>query len=88
MLERVRAIARMQLGDLEGAREALSISLTEGRAKGADHEVALALQALVTLRFLLGEQTQAVEEERIDMFKRLGIVSTPAVAPALVPRTI
>ncbi len=87
-LERVRAIARMQLGDLEGAREALTVSLTEGRAKGADHEVALALQALVTLRFLLGEPTHAVELEREQMFNRLGIVSTPAIAPALVPRTL
>jgi class 3 adenylate cyclase/tetratricopeptide (TPR) repeat protein len=87
-LERVRAIARMQLGDLEGAREALRVSLTEGRAKGADYEVALALQVLVTLRFELGEPTDAVEAERIEMFDRLGIVSTPAVAPALAPRSL
>lgn len=77
-LQRVRANANIQLGHLEGAREALAISLTEGRAKGADYEVALALEELVRLRSLLGEETHAVETERDEMFERLGIVAVPA----------
>lgn len=73
-LHRMRGLALLQLGRLDEARTALSESLEGAREAGADYEVALALEALVTLD---GENRESAERERDAIFARLGVVATP-----------
>ena len=77
--ERVRGLALMQLGRLEETREALVESETRARADSADYEVALALDALVTLGLLEGRPAEKTERERDRIFGRLGVVRTPRI---------
>jgi tetratricopeptide (TPR) repeat protein len=79
MLERVRGLALMQLGRLEEARAALVESERRARADSADYEVALALDALVTLGLLEGRPAEKTERERDRIFGRLGVVRTPRI---------
>ena len=79
MLERLRGCALMQLGRLDEAREALAEGLADARSKGADHEIGLALDALVKLEALSGNATAELEDERRAIFDRLGIVRTPEI---------
>jgi hypothetical protein len=60
------------------------VSLLIARARGADHEVALTLDALLALHQVAGEgYDEALEEERDAIFDRLGVVALPNVpAPA------
>jgi class 3 adenylate cyclase/tetratricopeptide (TPR) repeat protein len=76
-LLRVRGCALMQLGRMTEARAALDESLSEARARGAEYEVALALDALVVLGRLAGDETTTLDEERTTIFERLGVVATP-----------
>lgn len=80
LLHRVRGYALMQVGDLEGAAEALESSLRLARAMDAGHEVATTLQAFAELRRLRGlPPSPDEEEESRDLFTRLGVVAVPRV---------
>jgi tetratricopeptide (TPR) repeat protein len=79
MLERVRGAALVQLGELDEAEEALEESMRAARERKADYELALALDALVTLRALRDEPSEVLEAERDEIFERLDVVSVPAV---------
>jgi tetratricopeptide (TPR) repeat protein len=81
MLERVRGEALMQLGRVDEAEEALTESLAVARARGADYEVALALDGLVALRDSRNEETTTLEAERDEIFARLGVASVSALRP-------
>jgi tetratricopeptide (TPR) repeat protein len=80
MLHRVKGYALMQLGEMEAAREALERSLEHGRARRAEYEVALTLDALVQLTDL---ERQPVPKELVaesqTILDRLGVVSVPEV---------
>jgi ATP/maltotriose-dependent transcriptional regulator MalT len=80
LLHRVRGYAHVQLGDLTTARVAMEESLDAARARGAEHEEALTLEALNQLDSALGLPIDAAREEaRAALFDRLGIVATPEV---------
>jgi tetratricopeptide (TPR) repeat protein len=80
LLHRVRGYALMQVGDLEGAAQAVETSLRLARAGDAGHEVAATLQASGELRRLRGlPPAQEVEEESRDLLARLGVVAVPRV---------
>ena len=80
LLHRVRGVAFVQLGDLDGARVALEQSLAAGRSRGADFEVALTLRAKAELAERdgdpAGEDLLAQSQQILD---RLGVISAPAV---------
>jgi class 3 adenylate cyclase/tetratricopeptide (TPR) repeat protein len=79
-LERVRGYALTQLGELREAREAFERSLSSARTLGADHEIALTLQASIRLGDLDGEPAppRALEESGA-ILDRLGVIAVPAV---------
>jgi tetratricopeptide (TPR) repeat protein len=80
LLHRVRGYALMQVGDLQGAGDALELSLRLARAGDAGHEVAATLQASTELRKLRGQPlAPEVEEESRHLFSRLGVVAVPTV---------
>ncbi|MDQ1466732.1 MAG: hypothetical protein QOH10_1147 [Actinomycetota bacterium] len=72
-LERVRGYALAQLNDWAAARAAFEASLEAARARDADYEVALTLDALARLGALQGEDVAALETESRTMFERLGV---------------
>ena len=78
-LLRVRGCALAQLGRLPEARETLLESLESARAKQADYEVGLTLDALVGLGRLTGQGVGELESERDTIFARLGVVATPEI---------
>jgi class 3 adenylate cyclase/tetratricopeptide (TPR) repeat protein len=73
MLERLRGRALTALGRLDEARAALETSLEEARAKGADYEIALGLDALIALERRAGPATKLFEEELQAICARLGV---------------
>ncbi len=79
-LERVRGYALVQLGDGSGARDAFERSLAAARARGADYEAALTLQALIRLGLFGGRPApgDALEESGA-ILDRLGVIAVPAV---------
>ena len=80
MLHRIKGYAHMQLGELAAAREALTQSLEDGRARQANFEVALSLRALAELERL--EDSVAPDDAIIEsqgILARLGVVSVPSV---------
>jgi len=80
LVERVRGYALIQKGDLAGAREALEASLRAGRERGAEHEVAFTLQALLRLARVAGwAPGDGWRSESGVLLDRLGIVAVPAV---------
>jgi class 3 adenylate cyclase/tetratricopeptide (TPR) repeat protein len=80
LVERVRGYALIQLGDLDGARDALDASLRAGRERGAEHEVAFTLQALMRLARVAGRTSDdGWRSESGVLLRRLGIVAVPAV---------
>jgi len=79
-LERVRGYALAQLGDGDAAREALEHSLSAARARGADYDVALTLQALLRLHAIDGGPVpEGAVEESGAILERLGVIAVPAV---------
>jgi class 3 adenylate cyclase/tetratricopeptide (TPR) repeat protein len=84
-LERVVGYARLQLGDVAGAREAFMSSLAVSRERGADFDVAMALRASAQLDRVEGRPP---DESRIDemraIFARLRVIAAPAI-PVVVP---
>jgi class 3 adenylate cyclase/tetratricopeptide (TPR) repeat protein len=80
LLHRVRGYALMQVGDLDGAGEALELSLRLARASDAGHEAAATLQASAELSRLRGRPPPPeLERESRDLFTRLGVVAVPTV---------
>jgi class 3 adenylate cyclase/tetratricopeptide (TPR) repeat protein len=80
LLHRVLGYALMQVEDLQGAGEALELSIRLARAGDAGHEVAATLQASTELRKLRGQPlAPEVEEESRHLFSRLGVVAVPTV---------
>jgi tetratricopeptide (TPR) repeat protein len=78
-LLRVKGCALAQLGRAEEARAALLESLNSARAKQADYEVGLTLDALVSLGQAAGERVAELKLERDSIFERLGVVATPEI---------
>ena len=76
---RVRGYAFALSGERGAAGQALCRSLAAGRAMGADHDVAFALEALLRSGLTDGRSTQEIESERDELFDRLGIVAVPEV---------
>jgi tetratricopeptide (TPR) repeat protein len=90
LLHRVRAYARVQLGDFDRARKALEESLATARVRQQPHEIALALAALGQLeRIQMRVPDPAAEEEAQAILTRLGVVDVPPlplpVNPQLAP---
>ena len=78
-LERIRGQALRQLGDLDGARTALDLSLAEARSSDAIYEIALTLDALVEIDVEVGDLTTAEqrEAEATVLYERLGVRAGP-----------
>ena len=74
-LERIRGQALRQLADLDGAREALDLSLAEARSSDALYEIALTLDALVEIDVEVGDLATAEqrEGEATELYERLGV---------------
>ena len=79
-LERIRGYALWQLGELENARAAFDASLTAGRARDADYEVAASLIALARFERAAGraEVAASFEAEGDALMGPLGVQSVPA----------
>ncbi len=76
LLERVRAESLWSLGEIEDAGHALTTSVDAARSRGADFELALALDVLVRMPELRTyfENVDALLVERDEVFDRLGVV--------------
>ena len=84
VLFRARGYARVQLGDLDGAREDLGASLTVATERGGDYEIALTVRALEALARARGDPTDEGQiSSADDTFTRLGVtwVPSPPTAP-------
>jgi class 3 adenylate cyclase/tetratricopeptide (TPR) repeat protein len=79
VLYRARGWALLQLGQLEKARRDLEASLDDARRRGAQYDIALALDALVALERLAGEPTDPIEQEIDAIVGSLNIVSVPSI---------
>jgi class 3 adenylate cyclase/tetratricopeptide (TPR) repeat protein len=77
LLQRVRGYALACGGDLAGARAAFDAGLIASRARGADHETAMTLQALVRLGRLEGADEAALYEESGRLLDGLGVIAVP-----------
>ena len=78
LLQRVRGYALARGGDLAAARVAFDASLSTSRARGADHESAMTLQALVRLAHLEGTDASELYEESGQLLDELGVIAVPA----------
>jgi class 3 adenylate cyclase/tetratricopeptide (TPR) repeat protein len=77
-LQRVRGLALWMGGDHSGAGAAFESSLQAARARQADYEVALTLEALAAWRRHTGAgEVAPLEAERARILDRLGVVWTP-----------
>jgi class 3 adenylate cyclase/tetratricopeptide (TPR) repeat protein len=78
-LERTRGRALDALGDHEGARRALEVSLADARDQDALYEIARTLDALVDLDARAGDLAAAEqrEVESAELFARLGVRTQP-----------
>ncbi len=76
LLERVRAESLWSLGDIDEAGRALTTSVHAARSRGADYELALALDVLVRMPELRAhfDNVDALLAERDAVFDRLGVV--------------
>jgi len=79
LLHLVRGYASMALGNLAQAREAFNASLEAGRARFADHDVALTLGAVARLSSLEGKSGAAERDESNATLLKLGIVAVPVL---------
>ena len=79
MLERVEGTALMQLGELDAAERALEQSIDDARARKAEFELSLALDALALLRAIRNEPKESLEAERDEILERLDVVAVPQV---------
>ncbi len=81
LIERVRGYARLQAGDVEGARTAFEASRDSALELNAEYELALTLVALGRLADQTGDPTMARElQGRVDALSaQLGIIAFPEV---------
>jgi tetratricopeptide (TPR) repeat protein len=77
LLDRVRAFALAQRGDLGGAVAALQSSIASARARGDDYELAVGLDALEALARSVGAGDAARRRERDEILARLDVVALP-----------
>ena len=89
LVERVRAWALAQTGDLGEARAALGLSLQAARSRRDDYEIAQTLRASTWLDRLEERSTASeVEDEARSILNRLGIEHVPEIPIGeLVPQT-
>jgi tetratricopeptide (TPR) repeat protein len=78
LLQRVRGYALARSGDLAEARRAFEASLAASRARSADHESAMTLQALVRLGRLEGTDEAELYEESGRLLDALDVIAVPA----------
>ena len=76
-VERLRGQIDAASGRLDHAQAALDSSLEAARAAGADHEVAMTLEAMAEASRAAGRADPSLESERAELFDRLGIVAAP-----------
>jgi hypothetical protein len=82
-LGRVRGHAFAQLGLIPQAQEALAVSLDAARQRGDAYDEALAVDALIRLAAVTGQQPEPGQVARRDeLFGKLGVLA--AAAPVLV----
>jgi class 3 adenylate cyclase/tetratricopeptide (TPR) repeat protein len=80
MLERLEGYALCQAGDLRAGWDRLSLSVADARARGADYDAALGLEALARVAPLIGTpDTAGLTADAQAIFQRLGVVYTPAI---------
>jgi tetratricopeptide (TPR) repeat protein len=79
ILHRLRGWALLQSGQPDAADGALRFALALARERGDTFETALALQALVALGRGRGPDLDALEEERRELFNRLGMLKAPTI---------
>ncbi len=84
LLQRVRGLARAQLGDRSGAHQALEASLALARERADDFEIVLTLDALHELGVREGAVDHVRRRERDAIRERLDITRMPPV-PLPVP---
>jgi hypothetical protein len=77
LLDRVRALALAQQGDLGAAVAALQSSIASARARGEDYELAVGLDALDALARSVGGGDAARRRERDAILARLDVVALP-----------
>jgi tetratricopeptide (TPR) repeat protein len=76
LLHRARGIAFARIGDHESSGRELELAAASASERGDDYELALALDALATLR----APQPVLERERNAILRRLGIVALPTTA--------
>lgn len=88
LLHRSRGLALVQSGDRDSGYAALQESLRIARARGAEHEAAWTLDALLSTFPDLDEQTR-LADERDTLLRRLGIIAVTRapLAPVLLDLT-
>ena len=80
LVHRIRGAAHLQRGDLERSRSALEASLSAGRSRQTDYEVALTLEVLAEAAARAGDgQAQAFRDESSAILERLEVISTPDI---------
>lgn len=84
LLHRVRGRAFLQLGDREEALADLERSLSIGRSRGADYEVALTLAAMAEVRRLDDDPSaEALEDASRWTLARLGVIDLAGTRPVV-----
>jgi class 3 adenylate cyclase/tetratricopeptide (TPR) repeat protein len=78
LLQRVRGYALARSDGLAEARRAFEASLAASRARSADHESAMTLQALVRLGRLEGTDETELYEESGRLLDALAVIAVPA----------
>ena len=77
LLFRVLGYALAQSNDPRAAENAFRRSLEAGRDRGADHDVAFTLEALLRCGLTDGRPVRDIGRERDELFERLGIFAVP-----------
>jgi class 3 adenylate cyclase/tetratricopeptide (TPR) repeat protein len=79
MLHRLRGYALVSLGNVSEAWREFDKSLTVGRARGANYEVALTLEAISVVASRMGMPADpTADEERLALLAGLGVRRTPS----------
>jgi tetratricopeptide (TPR) repeat protein len=82
LLERVKGYALLRLGRFGESRDAFDESLTAGRARTADYDVAFTLLGMAELARQTGDQDPSVlEREAATTLDRLGVIRVPEIPP-------
>ena len=75
-LQRIRGLGFAQLGDFAAAHAALGLSLRGAQERGARHEAAWTMHAMLTIGRAQGMSADAnMAAEQASLFEQLGIVS-------------